>query len=133
MPTRWLAHKRILLDEVLRYPLVLGDPAVCEGYTRQVDRVLRTQEQEPLLVQRVASPEMMMALVSAGLALGFAGAAYIAANREANVVGRPLAGEPPMLTTYLLRQDKEPSQALARFIERLQSGPVPGSAANDEK
>ena len=94
-----LAHKRIPLDEVLRYPLVLGDPAVCEGYARQVDRVLRTQEQEPLLVQRVASPEMMMALVSAGLALGFAGAAYIAANREANVVGRPLAGEPPMLTT----------------------------------
>ena len=128
-----LTHKRIPLDEVLRYPLVLGDPAVCEGYARQVDRVLRTQEQEPLLVQRVASPEMMMALVSAGLALGFAGAAYIAANREANVVGRPLAGEPPMLTTYLLRRDNEPSQALARFIERLQSGPVPGSAANDEK
>ena len=128
-----LTHKRIPLDEVLRYPLVLGDPAVCEGYARQVDRVLRTQEQEPLLVQRVASPEMMMALVSAGLALGFAGAAYIAANREANVVGRPLAGEPPMLTTYLLRQDKEPSQALARFIERLQSGAAPGSAANDEK
>lgn len=64
MPTQWLAHKRILLDEVLRYPLVLGDPAVCEGYTRQVDRVLRTQEQEPLLVQRVASPEVMVALVT---------------------------------------------------------------------
>ena len=59
-----LAHKRIPLDEVLRYPLVLGDPAVCEGYTRQVDRVLRTQEQEPLLVQRVASPEVMVALVT---------------------------------------------------------------------
>ena len=115
-----LAHKRIPLDEVLRYPLVLGDPAVCEGYARQVDRVLRTQEQEPLLVQRVASPEMMMALVSAGLALGFAGAAYIAASREANIVGRPLAGTPPMLTTYLLRRDAEPSQALARFIERLE-------------
>ena len=119
---------------MLRYPLVLGDPAVCEGYARQVDRVLRTQEQEPLLVQRVASPEMMMALVSAGLALGFAGAAYIAANREANVVGRPLAGEPPMLTTYLLRRNNEPSQALARFIERLQSnGTGLGDTAHDEK
>ena len=39
-----------------------------------------------------------------------------------------------MLTTYLLRRDKEPSQALARFIERLQSnGPGLGDAANDEK
>ena len=135
MPARHpaLTHKRIPLDEVLRYPLVLGDPAVCEGYDRQVDRILRTQEKEPLLVQHASSPDMMMALISAGLALGFAGASYIAANREANIVGRPLAGEPPMLTTYLLRRDSEPSQALARFIERLQSGQASGSAANDEK
>ena len=135
MPARHpaLTHKRIPLDEVLRYPLVLGDPAVCEGYVRQVDRILRTQEKEPLLVQHASSPDMMMALISAGLALGFAGASYIAANREANIVGRPLAGEPPMLTTYLLRRDSEPSQALARFIERLQSGQASGSAANDEK
>jgi hypothetical protein len=26
---------------VLRYPLALGDPAVCEGHARQVDRFLR--------------------------------------------------------------------------------------------
>ena len=41
-------------------------------------------------------------------------------SREPNIVGRPLAGTPPMLMTYLLRRDAEPSQALARFIERLQ-------------
>lgn len=71
---------------------------------------------------------------SAGLALGFAGAAPIAANREANVVGRPLAGEPPMLTAYLLRRDKEPlAGAGALHRARLQSGAAPGSAADDEK
>jgi hypothetical protein len=41
----------------------------------------------------------MMTLVSAGLALGLAGAAHIASSRELNVVARPLAGRPPMLTT----------------------------------
>ena len=72
--------------------------------------------------------------MSAGLALGLAGAAHIASSREPNIVGRHLAGTPPMLTTYLLRRDAEPSQALARFIERLQSnGPGLGDAANDEK
>ncbi len=116
-----LAYKRIPLEEVLRYPLVLGDPAVCEGHARQIDRILRKQEKDPLVVQHVATFDVMMALVSAGLALGLAGAAHIAASREPGVVGRPLAGRSPMLTTYLLRRDTEPSQALARFIERLAS------------
>lgn len=116
-----LAYKRIPLEEVLRYPLVLGDPAVCEGHARQIDRILRKQEKEPLVVQHVATFDVMMALVSAGLALGLAGIAHIAASREPGVVGRPLAGRSPMLTTYLLRRDTEPSQALARFIERLAS------------
>ncbi len=129
-----LSHKRIPLEEVLRYPLALGDPAFCEGHARQVDRILRQQAQEPLIAQHVATFDLMMALVSAGLALGLAGAAHIASSREPNIVGRPLAGKPPMLTTYLLRRDAEPSQALARFIERLQSnGPGLGDAANDEK
>lgn len=116
-----LAYKRIPLEEVLRYHLVLGDPAVCEGHARQIDRILRKQEKEPLVVQHVATFDVMMALVSAGLALGLAGTAHIAASREPGVVGRPLAGRSPMLTTYLLRRDTEPSQALARFIERLAS------------
>jgi DNA-binding transcriptional LysR family regulator len=116
-----LSYKQIPLDEVLRYPLVLGDPAICEGYARQVDRVLRRQDKEPLIVQRVASFDVMMTLVSAGLALGLAGAAHISSSRESDVVGRPLAGRQPTLSTYLLRRDAEPAQALARFIERLAS------------
>ena len=114
-----LSYKKIPLEEVLRHPLVLGDPAICEGHARQVDRILRRQDKEPLIVQRVASFDVMMTLVSAGLALGLAGAAHIASSREPDVVGRSLAGQAPMLATYLLRRDAEPSQALARFIERL--------------
>lgn len=114
-----LAFKKIPFEEVLRYPLVLGDPAICEGHARQVDRFLRKQEKEPLIAQRVATFDLMMTLVSAGLALGLAGAAHIAASREQGVVGRPLAGKPPMLTTYLLRRDAEPPEELARFIGRV--------------
>ncbi|GAO23967.1 LysR family transcriptional regulator [Alicycliphilus sp. B1] len=116
-----LAYKRVPLDEVLRHVLVLCDPAVCEGHSRQVDRFFLQHGQEPLIAQRVASFDVMMTLVSAGLALGFAGAAHIAASREPNVVGRPLAGKPPMLTTYLLRRDAEPSAVLARLIERVKT------------
>lgn len=123
MPARHelLAHKKVPLDEVLQHLLVLGDPAVCEGHAKQIDRILRKQDREPLIEQYVATFDVMMTFVSAGLALGLAGAAHIASSREPGVVGRPLAGKSPMLTTYLLRRDAEPSQALARFIERVEA------------
>ncbi len=114
-----LSHKRIPLEEVLRYPLVMCDPLVCEGHARQVARVLRAVDAEPLVAEQVTSFDLMMALVSAGFALGLAGASQIAASRESGIVARPLAGRSPMLTTYLLRLDGEPSETLARFIERV--------------
>ena len=127
-----LAHKRIPLDELLRYPLVLCDPQVCEGHAKHVERVLRRTEMEPLIAERVASCDLMMALVSAGFALGLAGAAHIAASREPGVVARPLALRVPPLTPYLLHLDGAPSDELARFIERVQAvespespGPIP--------
>lgn len=121
VPTRHplLAYKRVPLDEVLRYPLALGDAHACEGHARQIDRALRQSSLEPLIAERVASFDLMMTLVSAGFALGLAGASQIAASREPSVVARPLAGRSHMLTTYLLRVDSEPSDALARFIERV--------------
>lgn len=122
-----LVHKRIPLDELLRYPLVLCDPQACEGHAKYVDRVLRRADMEPLVAERVASCDLMMALVSAGFALGLTGAAHIAASREPGVVARPLASRVPPLTTYLLRLEGEPSDALARFIERVQAIESPES------
>lgn len=116
-----LKHKRIPLEEVMRYPLVLCDPQVCEGHARQINRVLRRVEQEPMIAERVASCDLMMALVSAGFALGLAGAPHIASSRESGVVARPLAGRSPMLTTYLLHRANETSEVLTRFIERVQA------------
>lgn len=116
-----LKHKRIPLEEMLRYPLVLCDLQVCEGHARQVERVLRRSDIEPLIVERVASCDLMMALVSAGFALGLTGAPHIAASRESGVVARPLAGRSPTLTTYVLRREGESSGVLLRFIERVQA------------
>ena len=114
-----LSHKRIPLDEVLRYPLVMCDPVICEGHARQIARVLRSGDAEPLVAEQVASFDLMMALVSAGFALGLAGASQIASGRGAGVVARPLAGRTQVLTTYLLCLNGEPSQTLSRFIERV--------------
>ena len=104
---------------MLRYPLVLCDPQVCEGHARQVERVLRRVDMEPLIAERVASCDLMMALVSAGFALGLTGAPHIMASRESGVVARPLAGRSPLLTTYVLHREGESSEVLSRFIERV--------------
>lgn len=122
-----LAHKRIPLDELMRYPLVLCDPQACEGHAKHVDRVLRRADVEPLIAERVATCDLMLALVSAGFALGLVGAAHIAASRESGVVARPLASRVPPLTTYLLRLDGEPSDVMTRFIERVQAIESPAS------
>ncbi|MEG8063806.1 LysR family transcriptional regulator [Xanthomonas hortorum pv. gardneri] len=116
-----LAHKRIPLEELLRYPLVLCDPQACEGHARQVDRVLRRVDMEPLVAERVASCDLMMALVSAGIDLGLTGCAHMLASPEPGVVARPLMGRSTLLTTYLLRPEGGPSEMVARFIDRVQA------------
>ena len=87
--------------------------------------MLRRADIEPLIAERVASCDLMMALVSAGFALGLTGEAHIAASRESGVVARPLASRVPPLTTYLLRLEGEPSDELAHFIERVQAIELP--------
>ena len=123
-----LKFKRIPLEEMMRYPLVLCDPLACEGHARQVERVLRRSDMEPLIAERVASCDLMMVMVSAGFALGLTGAPHIAASREPGVVARPLAGRAPMLTTYLLHREGESSEVLSRFIERVQAIDLPEGA-----
>ncbi len=128
-----LSYKHVPLEEVLRYPLVLGDPVACEGHARQIDRILRKHEQEPLIAQCVATCDVMMTLVSAGLALGLVGAAHVASIREPEVVARPLAGRSHVLITYLLRRDAKPSETLHRFIGRVASiDSTDGSSATED-
>lgn len=116
-----LSYKRIPVEELMRYPLVLCDPLVCEGHARQVERFLRQTGSEPLVAEHVASCGLMMALVAAGFALGLTGESNIAACREPGVIGRPLEGVCPLLTTYLLHPTRDSPLTLSRIIERVQA------------
>ncbi|NYT25939.1 LysR family transcriptional regulator [Alcaligenaceae bacterium] len=116
-----LTHRHVPLDEVLRYPLVLGHPTICEGFTRQIDRILRRSDDEPLILERVGSFDMMATLVAAGYALGLAGASHMLVCGDRGVVARPLAGKEARLTTYLVHRNEDLSEALERFIERAET------------
>jgi DNA-binding transcriptional LysR family regulator len=113
-----LAYKRIPLAELIRYPLVLCHPEQYEGYYRQIERILRTVTTKPKVAEYAASFDLMMTLVAAGYGLSFAKESHIAFCRHPEIVYRPLAGKPHMLTTYLLRPSSNSSEPLSRFITR---------------
>lgn len=116
-----LAHKHIPLNKLLEYFLVLPDPETCKGYAGQVDSILQHAGKKPMIAERVTTFDLMLALASSGLTVGVAPAPKVTANREHDVVMRPLADRKAVLTTYLLRLDAEPSPMLARYIELLAS------------
>jgi len=117
-----LAHKEVPLPELASYPLVLCDPQVCEGYCRELTRLLRPLERDPNVVEHASSLDMMLTLVGAGYGLGFTTPARLAVSQRADVIARPLAADSAVITTYLLRPRSDaPCLALERFITRLRS------------
>lgn len=114
-----LAHKRIPLTELIRYPLVLCHPELCEGCYRQIERILRTVDVEPVVAEHAASFDLMMTLVAAGYGLSFASESHMMVCRHPEVVARPLAGRALLLTTYLLRPNTKSSEPLSRFAARV--------------
>lgn len=116
-----LAHKKIPFHKLGEHPLILCDPQVCEGYCRELARVLRTLDQEPKVVEHVSSLDMMLTLVGAGYGIGFTTAARIATSQRPDVVARPLAADFAVITTYLLRRQDALSASLERFIARLRA------------
>jgi len=82
-----LAFKEVPLEEVASYPLVLCDPQVCEGCSRQRERVLRTVDAQPTVAEYVKTHSLMLALVAAGYGVGFSSAAHLAGCHQADVVG----------------------------------------------
>ncbi len=117
-----LIHKEVPLDELARFPLVMFDPQICEGYFRELTRLLCTQDHEPNVIEHATSLDVMLTLVAAGYGIGFTSSARMATCRHPNIVIRPLAVESAVITTFLLRPDSEgPSFPLDRFMARLRA------------
>lgn len=115
-----LAHGRVPMDEVVRYPVIACHPDICAGYCRQVSRLLCALADEPDLVEHATSLDMMLTLVAAGYGIGFVTAAQMKVCRHPDVVIRPiLDNDEAMLTTYLLRREGNDSEQLRRFVSRL--------------
>ena len=99
------------------------DPHACEGYCRELGRLLQVLEHKLNIVEEVSSLDMMLTLVGAGYGVGFMAASKVPVSQRPDVVVRPLAVESAVITTYLLRSDSgDVTASLERFIFRLREG-----------
>jgi DNA-binding transcriptional LysR family regulator len=118
-----LAHKKIMLENLVRYPLVMADPRLSGQYSDELNRLLNSAADKPSTVEHVSSMDMMLTLVAAGYGVGIANAAQIRVRHRPDVVTRPLAAPNVSHTTYLLRPDSgadpPPAIPLDRFMARL--------------
>lgn len=99
------------------------------AHRQQVERLLRTVDVEPMVVEQAASVGLMPALVAAGYGVGFANASLSRRYRNLEVIARPLAGRSALLTTYLLRPDAAPTEQLGRLIGRAVAAEVEAADA----
>lgn len=122
MPTRHplLAYRRVPLEEVVKYPLVLCHPEFQERRSRQFERALCSADTRTTVAEYVTTHDLMLTLVAAGYGVGFSSEAYVADCRHESVVVRPLSDRSATLTTYLLRRERnEPSVVMDAFADRV--------------
>ncbi|SAI69175.1 LysR family transcriptional regulator [Bordetella ansorpii] len=112
-----LEYAAVPLDRLKSYPLVLGDPDWCAGFSAQVEQVLMRTPHRPFVAGRVATAEFMLAQVSAGKCVAIMAASHLQGNRKYAVAARPLEAAAPVLHTYIVRRSAVPGPELAYFIE----------------
>jgi DNA-binding transcriptional LysR family regulator len=118
-----LAHGQVKLEDALKFPLVLCHPEAASGCHHQIEAMLEGATVK--VVDRVTSLGVMLTLVGAGYGIGFAIAAQMQTLQRPDIAIRPLAGTPPTLSTYVLRRQGEPSEAVKRFVERVKRMSTP--------
>lgn len=80
-----LVHKEVPLHELGGHPLVLCNPHACEGYCRELGRLLQAVEHKLNVVEKVSSLDMMLTLVGAGYGVGFMTATTIPVSQRPDV------------------------------------------------
>lgn len=127
MPARHplLKYGQVRLDDALKYPLVLCSPEAASGCHHQIEAALDSAAVPPKVVDRVTSLGAMLTLVGGGYGIGFAIASQVESLQRPDIVIRPFAGPSPMMSTYLLHRQDEPSEAVKRFIGRVKAMNTP--------
>ncbi|MBS0415989.1 MAG: LysR family transcriptional regulator [Proteobacteria bacterium] len=120
-----LEHVQVKLRDALKFPLVLCHPDAGSGCHNQIQAVLNGAAVPPKVADHVTSLGVMLTLVGAGYGIGFAIASQVQTLNRPDIAVRPLAGTPPMLSTYLLRRRAQPSEPTKRFLERAREEFVP--------
>ncbi len=115
-----LSLDRIILSEILRYPLIVCHPEQCTGGYKTFQQWLYDQHMPPPIIAEYASGhESMLMLVAAGYGIGIGLESQISHYNYPDVVIRPTLEDAPMTTAFIVSATELSSPALGRFLARV--------------
>lgn len=108
------------LAELTHYPLILPAAKGLNSVHTQIHRLVRQASRNVNIVQLTDSISLMLTLVASGLGIGFGSMAQLRGREHAEVVIKPLTGQAPVITTYMLHHAHMLPDAVLPFMKLLE-------------
>lgn len=102
------------------YPLILPAAKGHNSVHVQTHRLVRLSNKHLNIVQLTDSINLMLTLVASGIGVGFASMAQLSGHGRDDVVIKPLTGQSPIITTYMLHHAQFISESVLPFMKLLE-------------
>ncbi len=120
-----LTHCRSLsMDDLIRFPLLIPEANGVNSVHDMMQRACRRLNQTPMIVQRTDNVSLMLAMVRAGMGIGFASAPQLECLMQRDVMVMPLESPRPTITTFMHHHAEILSTDALPFMKLMEEAPV---------
>lgn len=113
-----LSLEKLPFEEVMKYPLILCHPEICQNENEAISQWCRNITTSLNITDDISRYESMMMMVAAGYSIGIGLQSQIMLYSHPNVVVRSTTDDIPSTATFIVTQNKPPSEELSRLITR---------------
>ncbi len=113
-----ISLEKVPLDELIKYPLVLCHPEICQQDNQAFQEWCYRVEPLLNIAKETSTHESMMMHVAAGLGVGVGLHSQIRLYNIPDVIIRSTTDDIPFTATFMVTRNKPPSDELNRFISR---------------
>lgn len=98
------SQKELTMAQVIAQPLIMCDPNYKPGLHRQIDALVRSHTETPIIVDYASSLAIFITKIGSGCGIGLADAGHMLTVNRPDIVSIPLRHETASLTTYVLHK-----------------------------
>lgn len=113
-----LSLEKLPVEEVMKYPLILCHPEICQGENEAISQWCRNITTPLNITDDISRYESMMMMVAAGYSIGIGLQSQITLYSHPDVIIRSTTDDIPSTATFIVTRSKPPSDELSRFITR---------------